>query len=495
MARAVLWWERTAPLASLLLFMPAPKAKMTRLLCAAPALLLAASAVAQEAPPAAGSPAPDPVLAELIRESLAHRPELRQAGALVQAERERVPQAGALQDPMLSLGIQNDGFAGIQVGKMETSFYQVMITQPLPWPGKLGLRSDVAAAGVRLAEASLARARLTAEADVRRAHLDLLLVRDRLALQARLEALWSRAEGLSRIRYESAEGPQSDILRAQLERNRLRQRRWALEADERTRRQALNRLRHHPVDEPLPTTASVRGLGLPLVPGAGAALADAERRSPELLLARLQAARATSQVALARRDRYPDLAVTAAIMPRGELAPMWSAGVSVTLPIFSGAKQSRAVAESEARAAASDIGAEAVLQLLGLRVQERQVLLASLVESAGLYRDGLLIQSQATVDSTMSQYRVGRVAFASVLEAVGGVIADEEGFLQAVAAAWRVDIASDEVSLEAAGGASGAMASGSVPGAGAAGGGSMSSGGAAAATGGGDAASSSTSKM
>jgi hypothetical protein len=96
----------------------------------------------------------------------------------------------------------------------------------------------------------------------------------------------------------------------------------------------------------------------------------------------------------------------------------------------------------------------------------------------------------------MSQFQVGRVSFASVLEALGGVIADEEGSLQAVAAAWRVAIAADEVSLEAPGGGSGAMSTGPVPGAGAASGsgGGMSSGGAAAPAGGGD-ASASTSKM
>ena len=459
---------------------------MTRYLLAALALLLAAPApaLAQPASPATATPAPDPLLAELIRESLARRPELRQADALVVAERERVPQAGALQDPMLTLGLQNDGFSGLQIGKMETSFWQVMITQPLPWPGKLGLRTELASSGVRLAQASVARARLTAEADVRRAYLDLLLVRDRLALQAKLEALWSKAEGLSRIRYESGEGAQSDILRAQLERNRQRQRRWALEAEERTRVQAINRLRGHHGAEPFPTTATVGSLGLPVLPAVEAALADAERRSPELAQARVQAERAASQVALARRERFPDLAVTAAIMPRGGLDPMWSAGVSVTLPIFSGGKQARAVAESEARAAASDGGAETVLQMLRLRVQERLVLLASLVQSAGLYQEGLLTQSQATVDSTMSQYRVGRVTFASVLEAVGGVIADEEGFLQAVVAAWREAIAADEVSLDAAGGASSGMSGGSVPGAGAAGGKAMAQGGGAAPAGG-----------
>jgi outer membrane protein TolC len=468
---------------------------MTPTLLAVPALLLAAVLQAQPQPPPVTPAHADPVLAELIGESLARRPELRQADALVRAERERAPQAGALQDPVLSLGIQNDGFKGIQVGKMETSFWQVMVTQPLPWPGKLGLRSDVASTGVRLAEASLERARLTAEADVRRAYLDLVLVRDRLALLAKLQSLWQKAEGLARVRYESSEGSQSDLLRAQLERNRLRQRRWALEAEERTRVQAVNRLRAHPLAEPFPTTASVATQALPALPGDPAALADAEQRSPELVLARLQAERAAQQVAVARRDRYPDIAVTAGIMPRGSLDPMWLASISMTLPIFSGAKQSRAVAENEDRAAASDGGAEAVLLLLRLRVLDRQAQLANLLESATLYRDGLLIQSQATADSTLSQYRVGRVTFASVLEAIAGVINDEDGYLQTVASAQRLAIAAHEVSLDPAGGGAVDLSSGSVPGSGASGG----SGGRAPATAGaatsngGDAGSSSSS--
>src|SRR5512133_2228299 len=145
----------------------------------AAAVLLAAWAAAPargaDATPAA---APDPVLARLVEESLAARPELRQAEATARAERERVPQAGALPDPTLSLGIQNDGFGELQIGKMETSYWQVMISQGLPWPGKRGLRTDVARQSVAVAEAGVSRARLTTEADVRRSYVDLVLVRD-----------------------------------------------------------------------------------------------------------------------------------------------------------------------------------------------------------------------------------------------------------------------------------------------------------------------------
>jgi outer membrane protein TolC len=415
----------------------------------------------------------DPVLQELIDESLAARPELKQAEATVRAERERVPQVGALPDPTLSLGIQNDGFEEIMVGEMDSSFYQVMLSQPLPWPGKRGLREDVAKLAAKGAESDVARLRLSTEAEVRRGYLDLLVTRERLALLDELERVWEKSIGTARARYEAGDGAQSDVMRAQLELLRLRQRRWSLQAEEAARLQALNRLRARPLDAPVSTSSSVRDQPLPAVPALDAATSDAETRSPELAAARTAASQAEAQTRLARRERFPDVALQAGIMLRGRLDPMWTAGISVGLPLWSGRKQSRAVAESEARASGSTLGAEAVLLTLHQRVAERRAALGSLLETIDLYRKGLLVQSQATTESALSQYRVGKVTFASVLDANAGYLNDQEAHLLAVADAQRIAIATAEVSLEPAGGAGGgaAMSGASVPGAGAAGGG------------------------
>jgi outer membrane protein TolC len=426
--------------------------------------------------------APDPVLAALIEESLAARPELRQAEASARAERERVPQAGALPDPVLSLAIENEGFDGITVGEMEGSFYQVMLSQGLPWPGKRALRTDVARLGARQADTSVARARLTTEADVRRTYLDLLLARDRLELLRRLEAIWQKSAGVARARYEAGEGAQSDVLRAQLELNRIRQRRWGLEAAERTSVQTLNRLRGQPLDTAIATSVTVRDLGVPALVEMDAAFEDAARRSPELASSRLGVERAGAQSALARRERFPDLSVDVGLMPRGPFEPMWQAGISIGLPVWSFRKQNRAVAESAARREADARASEAVEQVLRLRVAERRTALASLLDTIRLYREGLLVQSQATADSTLAQYRVGKVTFASVLEANAGYIGDEESYLAAIADAQRVAIAAGEVSLDPVGVslAGGAMAAAAMPGAGPAGGAPSASGGGAA---------------
>ncbi|MGZ6134950.1 MAG: TolC family protein, partial [Myxococcaceae bacterium] len=76
----------------------------------------------------------------------------------------------------------------------------------------------------------------------------------------------------------------------------------------------------------------------------------------------------------------------------------------------------------------------------------------------------------ATVRSTLFQYRVGKVPFAAVLEVMRGLVTDEGGYLGTLADAERVLIGLREVSLQSPGViGSGTAGRGTVPGAVAAG--------------------------
>jgi outer membrane protein TolC len=405
----------------------------------------------------------DAVLAALVSETLARSPDHARALAEVSAERERVPQSGALPEPTLVLGIQNDGFKGIQIGVEPTSFWQVLINVPLSWPGKRGFREDAAAARVTVAEASLQRVRLTLLGDVERAYLDLRLLRGQLELQGKLESLWKQAEEVARARYQVGEAPQSDLLRSQLERTRLRLQRLALEAAERSALQEINRLRVHPLDEPVDTPIPLTEERSGPLPAPEALVADAEARSPDLSLAMRNVTVAEARVKSAYRERWPDLSVTAAIMPRGQLEPMWAASVGLSLPIYWWDKGSRAVAEAEQVRSGEQLGVDSVRQLLSLRTRERHTALSALLETLEVYRHGLLVQSDATVRSTLAQYRVGKLPFASVLEVMRGVVTDEGGYLTALSDAQRLLIALREVSLQSPATA-GTPAGGTVPG-------------------------------
>jgi cobalt-zinc-cadmium efflux system outer membrane protein len=135
--------------------------------------------------------------------------------------------------------------------------------------------------------------------------------------------------------------------------------------------------------------------------------------------------------------------------------------------VWSLARQAKVVEENQARGQAARSTAAALAQLLEERVRERRLALQAVLESNRLYRAGLLVQSEATVKSTMVQFQVGRVAFASVLEALSGYLADVDGFFESIAAGQRITIAQREISLEAPAGMGSGRGTQSVPGAGA----------------------------
>ena len=406
-------------------------------------IALACAALAARAAPGV----PDAALDRLLRQAEQRNPEVLQARAAVEVERRRVPQAGALPDPVLSLGLQNDGFSRLTIGEMETSFISFGASQTFPWPGKRGQREQVASLDLRKAEAGLARAELNLEAQVRGGYVDLLLAREELALTAELEHLWRQAQGAARVRYESGQAPQSDLLRAQLEMARLAQRRALQEAQAANAVAGLNRLAGNPLDAGIETPARLGGAD-PELSAESEALQDAESRSPELAAARLSVAQSAAGIELAKKEWWPDLSVQAAVMERGSLPPMWQVGLSIPLPLWGGRKQGNLVAENEQRAAAAGQSAEAVRQVLALRTRERLALLKATVEVNGRYRSGLLALSEATTRSTLSQYQVGRVPFTAVLEALGSFVADRASYLQSSADAQRLAIAQRALSLD-----------------------------------------------
>jgi outer membrane protein TolC len=126
---------------------------------------------------------------------------------------------------------------------------------------------------------------------------------------------------------------------------------------------------------------------------------------------------------------------------------MWTASVGITLPVWQKRKQQRAVAEQEYREQASGQEVEQVRLLLEQRIQERGSALSSDLQVIRLYREGLLVQSEASFRAALAQYTVGRAPFLAALEALNGWTADQSGLIQAQADAQAVQIALNELTL------------------------------------------------
>ena len=182
-------------------------------------------------------------------------------------------------------------------------------------------------------------------------------------------------------------------------------------------------------------------------PAEEAAVAAALERSPEVLAARAAIRGAEHGKALSAKQALPDLSVGAGVMVRGRLAPMWTVTLGVPLPVFAGSKQGRGVAEADAVFDSASKNVEAVEQLVRLRVAQRLAVWAALSQVWRTSQDSLRADAEATSTATLTQYRIGKVPFASVLDATSATIGVLDASYVVLADAWRLAIAQDELSL------------------------------------------------
>jgi len=390
----------------------------------------------------------DPVADRLVAEALQKTPEIRSATASVEAAQRRIEPARTLPDPSASFTYQNEG-RGISFGRAEGTFAGVMLSQPLPWPGKLNLAGRVAESEAReIASGSLPRAQRTIEARVRNAWYDLLLAKsvDRVIDERRATA--TQIEASARERYAVGLAVQQDVLRAQIELVRIDE----LKANQRAlivaRTAELNRLTGRPQDA---SVESPSNLPAPVaVPAADPIISSVVAHSPEVASARQGIETGRFAVDLARKNFLPDIVVSGGSMYRGsfEMGPMWQVGVGVSIPAWLDRRQRNQLAEAEARLAARSADADLVPQQLELRTRERLAQLAASDEIAALYRDKVLPLDELSLESAMASYTAGKVPFITVLEALNALYSDRTAYRSRLAesAKWRVAV--DEASLD-----------------------------------------------
>lgn len=392
----------------------------------------------------------DPQLDALVAEALAHAPEIAAGEAYVEAARRRIAPARTLADPFISTTYQNDGRA-FSLGSREGSFLGLMVTQPLPWPGKLRLAGDAAESEVReLEQGSVGRTRLTLEARVRNAWYDLVLARaiDR-TIEDRRRAV-SQIEASVRERYAAGLAVQQDVLRAQVELALLDEQKAGQAAVIASRQAELNALTGAPHDRLITTPDSLPYDAAPQPPEA--MLAAAAARSPELAAARQGIRTGNIGVARAARNVLPDFSVSAGSMARGnfEMGPMWQVGVGVSLPLWIDRRQHNQLAEAEAIVRGRTADSEVVVRELELRTRERIAQRDAALRIAALYREKVLPLDELALESALASYGAGKVPFITVVAALDALYRDRAACAGQLAASAKWRVAIDEASLQPA---------------------------------------------
>lgn len=389
---------------------------------------------------------PRPDLATLLAEAEAKSPEIAAARRTAEAVAARVPQAGALPDPMLGVGVMNFPVADPSLSREMMTMATIQLSEQVPFFGKRGLREDVARFDANAAQWDVERVRQEVAADVKAAYYQIYFIDRALDVTRRNETLVGEFAQLTSAKYGVGTGAQPDVLKAQVERTRLVDQLVALREQRASAVARLNALIARPTDTPLPSTALPDGVRIAALEDGDDAIAftsvslanmsPSNARAPApgiptvaalqrlafehnpMIQAHVQRIAARERAfALAQKARLPDFHLSVAYSHRPDFGDFVNVMVSVPVPVFAGRKQDQGVLEHAAALAQHQAMHHAMVNQLNGEIAALAAGLERARAQLVLLNDGILPQARTSLASTTASYQVGRVDFLMLLDA------------------------------------------------------------------------------
>ncbi|MDE2024272.1 MAG: TolC family protein [Gammaproteobacteria bacterium] len=356
--------------------------------------------------------------------ALQHDSVLQQLAAEKQSVVAQATVAGQLPDPKLSAGIVNLPTNSFAVGRDSMTMQVIGISQEFPAGHTRALSEK---RGVQLADgvqAQIVERRRDVTRQVREAWLQLYYAQHALALVQTSDAALRQLADISKVRYENGSGTQQEWLRARLELANLKERELDLQNAAQTARAVLTRwLGNEDAERLLPDS-------LPVLP-APPAYADILNALPSHPLAEAdnaQIAAAQTNVDIAEQAYKPTWGVDLSYGRRpggdagGPFTSMFSAMVTVSLPIFTGQRQDQTVTAARAQANASIDSRDNQLRELKRMLDEDWARWRQLQELQTLYDQTVLPDSNTDVTAGLDAYRNGGGDFFELVRSQVGLL-------------------------------------------------------------------------
>lgn len=385
--------------------------------------------------PAPSLPASALTVDHVVREVVTRNQTLAQMAAAWQAASTKYRQVTSPDDPMFSSMVAPNSFASRSV----EPGYRIEVSQKILWHGKKNLRGEMAQAEAGAAGDDLEDMRLQLVEMARNAYYDYFLVYRAIAVNEETSRLLGEFRANAETRFRTGQIPQQDILQADVEIGKQRERGITLERMRRVAAARINTLMHQEPTEPLPAPPQKLVRGEPL-PSTVHLVAMALSRRPDLRALESRIAADRAALGLAVKDYWPDLEVAAAydtIMGNGpmrDLAPQ--VGLRMNLPVRTD-KRHAAVAEAQAKIAHRSAELAAKIDQVKFQVQEAYEQIVESERIAQLYETKILPQSEENVKAAQNAYITGKTPFVSLIEAQRSLVAQRDRNFEATADYFR----------------------------------------------------------
>lgn len=348
-----------------------------------------------------------------------NNPQLEAAFNRWKAALEMVTPAHTLPDPRFNYGyfIQS---VETRVGPQEQL---AGLNQMFPWFGKLKLQGQAALEGANAAQQQYEAAKLKLFDDVKQAYYELYYLGRALGITEENVHLLEYFEEVARSKYEAGTALHADVIKAQVELDRLRDRLRTLQDLKSPTLAKLNAALNRPSDAPMPWPTNFPPTAINT--NTPALVQKLIESNPELKRLDFLAEKEKASIALAKKEFYPDVTLGVnyvdtgpASMPNvadsGKDAVV--AGFSINIPLWwdkyradvRSAESRYTATRQEYQDRANLLTADLKLALFQYQDAERKI---------ALYREALIPKADENVKVIQRSFEAGKSDFLSLIDA------------------------------------------------------------------------------
>lgn len=358
-------------------------------------------------------------LNSLISEALENNRQIHEARANIKAVKETPGQAGALSDPKLEFEIMNLPVDTFSFTRQDMTQKQVTLSQQLPFPGKLGLKTKIAAKDVDIVERNHDELKLQLIREVKLAYYELCYILVAIDVTERNHTLLKQLISIAESKYSVGKGLQQDVLKAQVEMSqnadeliRLKKNAKVEEARLNT---LMNRLPQAPISIPhgivknrfnysIEDLQQIATESRPYLSGM-TSLVDRSRTSKDL----------------AQKEYYPDIGIGFRYGQRDnafdtQRPDFVSAFININIPLWYKDKQKRKVAEESYKIEVAQEAYNSAKNQVFLQIKENLDEVNKNRELLDLISTGIIPQAKQSLESAMAGYAVDKVDFLTLLD-------------------------------------------------------------------------------
>ena len=371
-------------------------------------------------------------LADFLTYALLNHPDVEAAYFDWAAAVARITSAGAPPDPQL--------WFQMDIQSIVTSLMPGLMFN-FPGPGKLRAQANMAAAESTGKYHDFEARVLAAAFTVKKAYYELYFLTDKIAVNRATLGVLGDVEAMARQRNVVNQATLQDVLRAQMEQERLRTEIANLEDSRQPLVAQFRAALGLPADVPEPPLPT-RFETTPLTVSPSNLLAAAYTRNPRLKAMAAEVQRAEAALQLAAKAGVPDF--TAGLMTDFKMTPLLFRPLgTVTLPVWRN-KIRALLAEAQAQKSAAQARFTNEQLMLAVEVAEKTFMLREADRNLELTQNTLLPKARLALEAARAGYLSNQSSFVDLADAWRAVLAAE---LDAIMARTQRELALAELEL------------------------------------------------